>query len=303
MSHAVEKKKSYWFDIFPYINRKKTKPYRSQICAKAWNVSAVLTCAPVSCNHSLNLILLWLLSFILTIRWFSVQESPTFVQKGTAGWREAWTVWYWQSNAPELWSSEHLGSWRERADLAAYWPRRGTSLAWRKPGFPWKENRWVVVGLPKCCEPQDRVVWAVDDRNNVYARDKLTPSFPIGTSWVVVPGTGVKDICMSEHMVWATCPNGDIACRYGVSETNCVGDYWKKVPGNFELISVSPDDQLWAIDQNGQLFHAELNYSMELRLHSNRDRIVRSLLAKTIGNLSKAACWDTGYRTRFKIVH
>ena len=118
-------------------------------------------------------------------------------------------------------------------------------------GKPLSGCRFAKVAV----SPQDRVVWAVDDRNNVYARDKLTPSFPIGTSWVVVPGTGVKDICMSEHMVWATCPNGDIACRYGVSETNCVGDYWKKVPGNFELISVSPDDQLWAIDQNGQLFH------------------------------------------------
>ncbi|PFX19161.1 tectonin beta-propeller repeat-containing protein 2-like [Stylophora pistillata] len=122
---------------------------------------------------------------------------------------------------------------------------------------------WIPVeGAPLCgcrfakiaVSPSDRVVWAVDDRNNVYARHNVTPSFPIGTAWEVVPGTGVRDVAISEHMVWAICPNGDIVCRYGVSEDNCLGHYWKKVPGNFELISVTPDDELWAIDQNGQLF-------------------------------------------------
>ena len=128
---------------------------------------------------------------------------------------------------------------------------------------PTVTQAWIPVDgnpLPGCrfakvaVSPADRVVWAVDDRNNVYARRDVTPSFPIGTSWEVVPGTGVRDLAISEHMVWATCPGGDIVCRYGVREDNCVGYYWKKVPGNFELISVTPDDELWAVDQNGQLF-------------------------------------------------
>ena len=100
----------------------------------------------------------------------------------------------------------------------------------------------------------DLVVWAVDDRSNVYARKDVTPSYPIGTAWELVPGMCVRDLSISEHMVWATCPNGDVACRYGVSEHNAIGDYWKKVPGNFELISVTPDDELWAINRDGQLF-------------------------------------------------
>ncbi|EDO36765.1 predicted protein, partial [Nematostella vectensis] len=79
--------------------------------------------------------------------------------------------------------------------------------------------------------------------------------FPVGTSWEVVPGVGVREVSISGgYVVWALCTNGDVACRYGVSGTNFLGDYWKKVPGNFELISVTPDDELWAIDQNGQLF-------------------------------------------------
>lgn len=123
-------------------------------------------------------------------------------------------------------------------------------------GSPLSGCRFAKIAI----SPGDRVVWAVDDRNNVYARRDVTPSFPIGTSWEMVPGTGVRDLAISEHMVWATAPNGDIVCRYGVSKDNCLGYYWKKVPGNFELISVTPDDELWAIDQNGQLFRRKTQH-------------------------------------------
>jgi len=148
------------------------------------------------------------------------------------------------------------------------WAVDDTGNVWLRIGKedssdPTVTQAWIPVDgnpLPGCrfakvaVSPADRVVWAVDDRNNAYARRDVTPSFPIGTSWEVVPGTGVRDLAISAHMVWATCPGGDIVCRYGVSEDNCVGHYWKKVPGNFELISVTPDDELWAVDQNGQLF-------------------------------------------------
>lgn len=151
------------------------------------------------------------------------------------------------------WAVDHVGK---------IWVRIGSreendpcvTQAWiRVEGEPLGDCRFTKVAV----SGGDRVVWAVDDRNNAYARRDVTPSFPIGTAWEMVPGTGVRGLTISEHMVWATCPNGDIACRYGVSEHNCLGDYWKKVPGNFDLISVTPDDELWAIDQNGQLFCRE----------------------------------------------
>ncbi|XP_032232870.2 tectonin beta-propeller repeat-containing protein 2-like [Nematostella vectensis] len=118
-------------------------------------------------------------------------------------------------------------------------------------GEPLSNCRFVKVSV----SPDDAVVWALDDRFNVYARRNVTPDFPVGTSWEVVPGVGIREVSISGgYVVWALCTNGDVACRYGVSGTNFLGDYWKKVPGNFELISVTPDDELWAIDQNGQLF-------------------------------------------------
>lgn len=151
-------------------------------------------------------------------------------------------------------------------DMGSVWLRIGKEDS----SDPSVTQAWIPVDgnpLPGCrfakveVSPADRVVWAVDDRNNVYARHNVTPSYPIGTSWEVVPGTGVRDLAISQYMVWATCPNGDIVCRYGVSEEdNCLGHYWKKVPGNFELISVTPDDELWAIDQNGKLFQRKTQH-------------------------------------------
>ena len=150
-------------------------------------------------------------------------------------------------------------------DMGSVWLRIGKEDS----SDPSVTQAWIPVDgspLPGCrfakveVSPADRVVWAVDDRNNVYARHNVTPSYPIGTSWEVVPGTGVRDLAISQYMVWATCPNGDIVCRYGVSEDNCLGHYWKKVPGNFELISVTPDDELWAIDQNGKLFQRKTQH-------------------------------------------
>ena len=109
----------------------------------------------------------------------------------------------------------------------------------------------IVVGANDC------VVWAVDDRNNVYARKDVTENFSVGTSWDVVPGTGAKDLAISDDIVWALRPNGDVLCRFGVSDKNFMGDYWKKVPGCFDQISVTADDELWGIDRQGQLYQRQ----------------------------------------------
>ncbi|XP_078591910.1 tectonin beta-propeller repeat-containing protein 2-like isoform X1 [Branchiostoma floridae x Branchiostoma japonicum] len=104
------------------------------------------------------------------------------------------------------------------------------------------------------CGPSDWLVWAVDNRKNVYVRKDVTSQLPIGTSWELVPGTPAQQLCISNTAVWALCPNGDIACRYGISQNNPMGDYWKKVPGNFDFISVTPDDELWAINKDGHIY-------------------------------------------------
>lgn len=105
--------------------------------------------------------------------------------------------------------------------------------------------------------PDDRIVWACDDKNNVYARKNVTDSFWVGTNWEVVSGTSGKDVTVSSNHVWALCPTGDLLCRFGVSSSNVLGDYWKKVPGSFEQISVSPNDEVWGIDRQGHLYQRQ----------------------------------------------
>jgi hypothetical protein len=124
-------------------------------------------------------------------------------------------------------------------------------------GEPAVGCRFVKVAV----SPDDAVVWALDDRFNVYARRNVAPNYQVGTAWELVPGTLVKDVCISAcHMAWAVCANGDIACRYGVNVSYPLGNYWKKVPGNFEHISVTPDGELWAINLNGQLFRRKTKH-------------------------------------------
>ena len=120
-------------------------------------------------------------------------------------------------------------------------------------GSPFDGCRFTKVAIGA----NDCRVWAVDDRNNVYARRNVTESFLIGTAWEVVAGTGAKDITISDNLVWALCPNGDIVCRFGISSFNFIGNYWKTVPGRFEQISVSADDELWGIDRQGQLYQRQ----------------------------------------------
>lgn len=134
--------------------------------------------------------------------------------------------------------------------------RRGTGYApaWVPvEGCPLDDAKFVkiVVG------PDDFIVWACDNKNNVYARKDITMNFWVGTSWEIVSGTSGIDIAISNNHVWNLCPNGDVLCRFGVYPSNVSGDYWKKVPGQFEKISVSANDELWGINRSGHLFQRE----------------------------------------------
>ncbi|XP_068194967.1 tectonin beta-propeller repeat-containing protein 2 [Antennarius striatus] len=101
--------------------------------------------------------------------------------------------------------------------------------------------------------PNDRLLWAVDNRGTVFVRTGLTDEMPVGTDWELVPGLAVSQLVLSSWTVWVRCVNGDLARRYGVSDRNPAGDYWKKIPGNANWLTVTPDDELWVVTPIGGL--------------------------------------------------
>ncbi|XP_059491142.1 tectonin beta-propeller repeat-containing protein 2-like [Neocloeon triangulifer] len=97
------------------------------------------------------------------------------------------------------------------------------------------------------------MVWALDNKNNVYVREAVFPDFPLGSRWVVVPGVEAVNLTLSATGVWVLTPTGEIYRRCGISEVNFTGDYWKKLPGTATYITVSADDKISAIDQEGRI--------------------------------------------------
>lgn len=105
------------------------------------------------------------------------------------------------------------------------------------------------------CGPSNHIVWAIDNKKTVYARQGVCKTNPIGVGWEPVEGTQASQLCMSTDTVWALCPNGELACRFGISADNATGDYWKKISGNFKFVTVSQNDELWTVNTDGRLFH------------------------------------------------
>ncbi|KAM7375642.1 hypothetical protein PAMP_005437 [Pampus punctatissimus] len=101
--------------------------------------------------------------------------------------------------------------------------------------------------------PNDRLLWALDNRGSVFVRIGLSDEMPVGTDWELVPGLAVSQLVLSSRTVWVRCVNGDLARRYGVSDRNPAGDYWKKIPGNANWLTVTPEDELWAVTLIGGL--------------------------------------------------
>ncbi|KAM9842814.1 tectonin beta-propeller repeat-containing protein 2 [Aulostomus maculatus] len=103
--------------------------------------------------------------------------------------------------------------------------------------------------------PNDRLLWAVDNRGSVFVRTGLSDEMPVGTDWDLVPGLAVSQLVLSSQTVWVRCLNGEVARRYGISDRNPAGDYWKKIPGNANWLTVTSDDELWAVTLVGGLSH------------------------------------------------
>ncbi|XP_029981998.1 tectonin beta-propeller repeat-containing protein 2 isoform X1 [Sphaeramia orbicularis] len=108
-----------------------------------------------------------------------------------------------------------------------------------------------LVGIQT--SPNDRLLWALDNRGSVFVRIGLSEEMPVGTDWELVPGLAVAQLLLSSRTVWVRCVNGDVARRYGVSEKNPAGDYWKRIPGHAHYLTVTPQDQLWAVTPVGGL--------------------------------------------------
>ncbi|XP_029973409.1 tectonin beta-propeller repeat-containing protein 2 isoform X1 [Salarias fasciatus] len=112
------------------------------------------------------------------------------------------------------------------------------------------------IGVQLVCiqtSPNDRLLWALDNRGSVFVRTGLSDEMPVGTDWELVPGLAVSQLVLSCRTVWVRCVNGDLARRYGVSERNPAGDYWKKIPGGANWFTVTPEDELWAVTLVGGL--------------------------------------------------
>ncbi|XP_029349066.1 tectonin beta-propeller repeat-containing protein 2 isoform X2 [Echeneis naucrates] len=101
--------------------------------------------------------------------------------------------------------------------------------------------------------PNDRLLWALDNRGSVFVRAGLSDEMPVGTDWELVPGLAVAQLVLSCRTVWVRCVNGDLARRFGVSDRNPAGDYWKKIPGAASCLTVTPEDELWAVTVIGGL--------------------------------------------------
>ncbi|CAB3373759.1 Hypothetical predicted protein [Cloeon dipterum] len=97
------------------------------------------------------------------------------------------------------------------------------------------------------------MVWALDNKNNVYVREAVFPDFPLGTGWVIVPGVEAVNLTISATGVWVLTPNGEIYRRCGISDVNFIGDFWKKLPGSATYLTVSADDKVSAVDQESRI--------------------------------------------------
>ena len=110
---------------------------------------------------------------------------------------------------------------------------------------------------------EDWLVWACDTHCNVYVRNGITDTFPIGDKWELVPGCKAINLCCSGNFVWALCPGGELLCRFGIKQDNVMGDYWKCLTGRFCHISATLCGQLWVISDKGRL-HKRLTHLLSV---------------------------------------
>lgn len=53
--------------------------------------------------------------------------------------------------------------------------------------------------------PNDRLLWALDNRGSVFVRTGLSDEMPVGTDWELVPGTHLCDVITRLHLSVCEC--------------------------------------------------------------------------------------------------
>ncbi|XP_065200241.1 uncharacterized protein LOC135831573 [Planococcus citri] len=99
----------------------------------------------------------------------------------------------------------------------------------------------VVVG------PNSYMVWALDQKHNVYVRQGIFFDYLFGTAWIQVSGIKAINLVISSSAVWALTSEGTVFRRFGISQMNYIGDYWLQIPGIFSLIAASSNEELWGV--------------------------------------------------------
>ncbi|KAI5704440.1 hypothetical protein M8J75_005321 [Diaphorina citri] len=134
----------------------------------------------------------------------------------------------------------------EREQVPAWIPAEGSAL----PGCHFSR---IFVG------PHAGMVWALDNKGNVYVREGIYHDYQLGVNWLYVPGLQATHITISQSGVWALARD-TVYQRVGVSPTNFIGQYWQSVPGRVNLLSASLDNQLYGAF-NGVVRHSSVEYS------------------------------------------
>uniref|UniRef100_A0A8D8M3T9 WD repeat-containing protein CG11141 n=1 Tax=Cacopsylla melanoneura TaxID=428564 RepID=A0A8D8M3T9_9HEMI len=119
----------------------------------------------------------------------------------------------------------------DREQIPAWIPAEGTAL----PGCSFSR---IFVG------PYANMVWALDNKNNIYVREGIYHEYQLGVNWLFVPGLQATHLTISQSGVWAL-SRDTVYQRVGVSPTNFIGAYWQRVPGRVSLLSSGLDDQLY----------------------------------------------------------
>ncbi|KAL1457969.1 hypothetical protein WDU94_008147 [Cyamophila willieti] len=119
----------------------------------------------------------------------------------------------------------------DREQIPAWIPAEGAAL----PGCSFSR---IFIG------PHANMVWALDNKSNVYVREGIYHDYQLGVNWLFVPGLQATHLTISHSGVWAL-SRDTVHQRVGVSPTNFIGAYWQRVPGRVSLLSSSLDDQLY----------------------------------------------------------
>lgn len=109
-------------------------------------------------------------------------------------------------------------------------------------GCPIDNNTFTKVYVG----PDTFMVWALDNAGNVYVREAVFPTFPLGTGWVHLPDLKAAHLTISSEAVYALNREG-VYKRIGISQSNYIGDAWLYFRVKLDYIAASFDLGLFGI--------------------------------------------------------